>query len=152
MNVSTWHSATHIYQFILGPVGMSTFSTCIRFYEIMYTSSFLCMSTSQVFHSSGSGAPFHFHCNAVNALIYGRKKWVRSPITNLWYDTDSAGGLCQFASSAKVHVCHTPSWRKPCMEISSQACMVHCWSLENYFQMYIGGMLLEIQTQKLLHC
>ena len=23
----------------------------------------------------GSGAPFHFHCHAFNALVYGRKKW-----------------------------------------------------------------------------
>jgi len=23
---------------------------------------------------AGSGAPFHFHCNAINYLVYGRKK------------------------------------------------------------------------------
>ena len=24
---------------------------------------------------TGSGAPFHFHCPALNALVYGRKKY-----------------------------------------------------------------------------
>ena len=25
----------------------------------------------------GSGAPFHFHCNALNALVYGRKRLIQ---------------------------------------------------------------------------
>ncbi|XP_065890131.1 uncharacterized protein [Dysidea avara] len=34
---------------------------------------------SQDYTIPGSGAPFHFHCNAINLLVYGRKKWLMLP-------------------------------------------------------------------------
>ena len=47
------------HQFILGPRG------------IQYVIKIMC----DLFPSSGSGAPFHFHCSAINYLAYGRKKY-----------------------------------------------------------------------------
>jgi hypothetical protein len=38
----------------------------------------------------GSGAPFHAHRDAVNALVYGRKQWYLSPPPQALYSTQPA--------------------------------------------------------------
>jgi hypothetical protein len=34
---------------------------------------------------AGSGAPFHYHCSAVNTLVYGRKRWWLYPPAATFY-------------------------------------------------------------------
>jgi len=84
-----WNATEH-HQFILGPPG----NVCVFLFVCMcivciFACVFVCVCVCQyvgcIGHSLlaifltlclfiGSGAPFHFHCDAINFLAYGRKK------------------------------------------------------------------------------
>jgi len=50
---------------------------------------------------AGSGAPFHFHCTAVNFLIFGQKRWYLSPPSSSWYSKRTTAAIIdQIATNA----------------------------------------------------
>ena len=74
------------------PAGYPTISprtrNCILGQQVVATLYISCAASSYLCACAGSGAPNHFHVNAANILVYGRKRWFLSHPNDATYSRE----------------------------------------------------------------